>query len=118
MIRIAGMVALAALLTGCSTLPAPPADLGEGEIFAVGLYRYDHGDRLRWRCTGIAWCEDVLVRDATLDRFIEQRRIGVRRIVVIARRVEACGPESDAVACVWAGSDTALRVVRWIEPKG
>lgn len=114
-VRVLPAILLTALLSACASDPIQVPPLADGEIFAVGLYRYEDGDRFRWRCSAASRCDDSLIRDQTLQRLIEQRRIGVRRVILIVRRVDACGPDGSEVACVRGGRD-ALKIVRWIEP--
>lgn len=113
--RAGPAVLLTALLAACASEPLPAPALADGEILAVGLYRYEDGDRFRWRCSTSTRCDDSLIRDQTLQRLIEERRIGVRRVILIVRRVDACGSEGNGAACARGGRD-ALKIVRWIEP--
>ena len=108
-------IGTALFLAACASTPLPTPALAEGQILAVGLYRYEDGDRFRWRCTPTTHCDDGLVRDARLQQLIEAGRIGVNRVVLVVRRVDSCGPDGSAVSCVQSGP-TALRIARWIEP--
>lgn len=86
-------------LAGCAGAPLPPP-LANGEIFIVGQYRYEDGDRVTWACDLGRDCDDALIRDETLQRLVERRRFYPARVVFVARRVQACGPESSQVTCL------------------
>ena len=107
---------LVGLLVGCANPPPSPPLLEANELFVVGRYRYEDGDRISWRCASDIQCDDALIRDGTLQHVIERRRFHEFRVVLVARRVDACGPDGSEFTCAIGAGPTVLRVVRWIEP--
>lgn len=111
-----------AFLLACSAGAAQPhprrvsADTAEvGATFIVtGRLRFLDGDRLLIDCGRREACEEMLVRDARLQRDVVA--LQGQRLTLRVQRVDGCGAVSSEVVCV-RGAQTALRILEWVSPR-
>jgi hypothetical protein len=97
--------------------PATPND-GPGRVYE-GVYRYDHGDRLRVECDRKEGCSHTLVRDETLQRMIVRYGDRIGTIKFVGEEVDACtDPRSSEFACISAPNKRAVIIRDWIDYRG
>lgn len=97
--------------------PVTPNDK-PGRVYE-GVYRYDHGDRLRVECDKKEGCSHTLVRDETLQRLIVRYGGRVGRIKFVGEEVDACvDPRSSEFACYSSPSKRAVIITDWIYYRG
>jgi hypothetical protein len=97
--------------------PVTPNDK-PGRVYE-GVYRYDHGDRLRVECERKEGCSHTLVRDETLQRLIVRYGGRIGTIKFVGEEVDACtDPRSSEFACISAPNKRAVIIKDWIDYRG
>ena len=98
---------LAANFGGLSVPSSAPEDL-----VVKGVLQFEDGDRLMVDCGRSAPCAETIVRDARMQREIND--LQGRRLTLRVRRVDACSAQSSEVVCLRADGSTALVIVDWL----
>ncbi len=97
--------------------PMTPGD-EPGRVYE-GVYRYDHGDRLRVDCEKREGCSHTLVRDETLQRLIVRYGDRIGTIKFVGEEVDACTDlRSSEFACISAPNKRAVIIKEWIDYRG